>query len=199
MGGTDTPPVLASNGESDTVDLVIGARRGDTASWDALVNRFASVVWSVTRSFGLPGADAAEVSQTVWLRLAEHIEDIRQPERVGAWLVTTTRRECTRHLRIQSRELCRENGDIEIRVAPAASADAPVLVDERDAVVHEAFGRLSERTRVLLAMLLSDPPMSYNDISTALGMPIGSIGPTRARALEVLRGHIERAGLASAD
>lgn len=92
-------PVVATNGESDTADLVIGARCGNTASWDALVNRFASVVWSVTRSFGLPDADAAEVTQTVWLRLAEHIERIRQPERVGAWLVTTTRRECTRQLR----------------------------------------------------------------------------------------------------
>jgi RNA polymerase sigma factor (sigma-70 family) len=199
MGGKGTLPVLGTVVEADTAELVIGARSGNSGSWDALVNRFASVVWSVTRSFGLIDADAAEVTQTVWLRLAEHIERIRQPERVGAWLVTTTRRECTRHLRIRSRELCRESGDIEIRVAPAAPADAPVLVDERDAAVHEAFGRLSERARVLLAMLLSDPPMSYNDISVALGMPIGSIGPTRARALETLRAHIDRAGVASGD
>lgn len=179
----------------DVTTLVLGARRGDTDSWDALVDRFGPVVWTVTRSFGLSRADAAETIQTVWLRLAEHLDDIRLPERVGAWLVTTARRECIRQCKLSSREDLGHGQELERHLGGVPSADAPILREERDAAVRRAFDQLPERSRTLLVMLMDDPPMSYSDISRALAIPIGSIGPTRARVLASLRRHVEETEL----
>ena len=181
------------------VALVSGARGGDTTCWDALVQRFGPLVWSVTRSFGLRAADAAEVTQTVWLRLAEHLDRIKQPERVGSWLVTTARRECIRQRRLQDRETLGGEHLTERHAARAPSPDVALLLEERDIALHQAFTQLSERSRTFLLMLLNDPPLSYSDISEALGMPIGSIGPTRARVLATLRKHVEGADVSASD
>jgi RNA polymerase sigma factor (sigma-70 family) len=181
------------------VALVSGARGGDTTCWDELVQRFGPLVWSVTRSFGLGAADAAEVTHTVWLRLAEHLDRIKQPERVGAWLVTTTRRECIRQRRLQDRETLGGEHLTERLAARAPSPDVALLLEERDIALHQAFTRLPARTRTFLLMLLNDPPMSYSDISESLGMPIGSIGPTRARVLATLRKHVEGADVSASD
>jgi RNA polymerase sigma factor (sigma-70 family) len=179
--------------------LVLGARRGDTACWDGLVERFGRLVWAVTRSFGLTAADAAEVTQTVWLRLAEHLDRIKHPDRVGAWLVTTARRESVRQSRLQGRETLGGEHLTERYAARVPAADVPLLLRERDVALHRAFTQLAERHRTLLVMLLSDPPMSYSDISEALRMPIGSIGPTRARALATLRKLLEDAEVSASD
>jgi RNA polymerase sigma factor (sigma-70 family) len=189
----------AGNAAGDVSTLVLGARRGDTESWDTLVDRFGPVVWAVTRSFGLSAADSAETIQTVWLRLAEHLDRIKYPDRVGAWLVTTARRECIRQLKLRNREDLGGSHEMERHLSGVASADAPVLMEERDAVVRRAFDQLPERSRTLLVMLLNDPPMSYNDISQALAIPIGSIGPTRARVLATLRKRVEEADISVAD
>jgi RNA polymerase sigma factor (sigma-70 family) len=183
--------------EDATAALVRGARRGDAACWDALVARFAPLVWTITRSCDLNAADAAETTQTVWLRLAENLDGIKHPERIGAWIVTTARRESIRQHRRQQRESL--GNDHVLERDQATPADVPLLVAERDAALHRAFDRLPERSRTLLLMLLSDPPMSYGDISEALEMPIGSIGPTRARVLGQLRKHLEDAGVSAAD
>jgi RNA polymerase sigma factor (sigma-70 family) len=185
--------------DDETAALVLGAASGDTTCWDALVERFGPLVWSVTRSFGLSAADAAEVTQTVWLRLAEHLDRIKHPERVGAWLVTTARRECIRRRRLQDRETLGGEHLTERHTARAPSPEVALLLEERDVALNRAFTRLSERSRTLLVMLLCDPPMSYNDISEALGMPMGSIGPTRARVLATLRKHVEEADVSESD
>jgi len=180
-----------------TSALVYGARSGDATCWEALVERFGPLVWTVTRSCDLSAADAAEASQTVWLRLAESLDDIKHPERVGAWIVTTARREGIRRNRLQRRETLGSEHLPEFDGAP--SADVPVLIAERDGALHRAFSHLPDRSRTLLIMLLSDPPMSYSEISEVLDMPIGSIGPTRARVLAQLRKHLEAADVSAMD
>ncbi len=189
----------AGNVLEEVTTLVLGAQRGDTECWDRLVDRFGPVVWTVTRSFGMSAADAAETIQTVWLRLAEHVHRLNNPERVGAWLVTPARRECIRQLKLRSREDLGVAPELERHLAGTASADASILMEERDAAVRRAFDQLPERSRTLLVMLLNDPPMSYSDISEALAIPIGSIGPTRARVLATLRKHVEDADISVAD
>jgi RNA polymerase sigma factor (sigma-70 family) len=173
------------------------AREGDEAGWDALVERFSGLIWSVARGFGLNRAEAAEISQTTWLRLAEHLDRIEHPDRLDAWLVTTTRRECLRQRRLHGR--CVLVDDPQPEPATGATVDTHMLTTERDATLWRCIHALPERSRTLLSMLLTDPPTSYIQIAAALDMPIGSIGPTRARLLATLRRSVEAAGLTPAD
>jgi RNA polymerase sigma factor (sigma-70 family) len=179
---------------SDVGQLVRDAAAGDQAAWDRLVERFNGLVWAVARAHRLAGADASDVVQTTWLRLVEHLDRLQDPERVGAWLATTARRECLRTLRLSARVL-----PTETELLPDPGSDAPLgaalLAEERDRALWEAFGGLSERCQALLRLLVADPPPSYEDVGAALDMPIGSIGPTRQRCLERLRGLAETAGV----
>ena len=93
----------ATSTQPSAADLVFAAKAGDSQAWNALVDRFASTVWAVARAHRLSAADAADVSQTTWMRLVEHLDRIEQPERVGAWLATTARRESLRILRLGGR------------------------------------------------------------------------------------------------
>jgi RNA polymerase sigma factor (sigma-70 family) len=177
---------------SDVGQLVRAAADGDAAAWNQLVDRYNGLVWSVARSFRLPAADASDVVQTTWLRLVEHLGRLQDPERVGAWLATTARRESLRALRFSSRQVPTEE-------LPDAGTDTELdvamLVEERDRALWQAFGRLGERCRQLLRILVADPPPSYEAVSDALDMPIGSIGPTRQRCLAQLRTLAEGAGV----
>jgi RNA polymerase sigma factor (sigma-70 family) len=145
---------------------------------------------AVVHGHGLSGADAADVVQTTWLRLAENLDRLQDPARVGAWLATTARRECLRTLRQFARELPAENPP-EPRRGGVAPADRRLVEADRDATLWAAFGRLSARDQRLLRMLVADPQPSYEEIGKALAMPIGSIGPTRGRALQRLRRGLE--------
>ena len=179
---------------SDVGQLVRDAADGDQAAWNELVERFQGLVWATSRSYRLSRADAADVAQTTWLRLVENLGRLQEPERVGAWLATTARRESLRTLRFSSRVLATEP-----ELLPDPGTDAPLaaalLAGERDRALWTAFGGLSERCQVLLRLLVADPPPSYEDVGAALDMPIGSIGPTRQRCLERLRGLAETAGV----
>lgn len=166
------------------------AAEGDQAAWDALVKRFSGLVWSIARAHRLGSADAADVCQTSWLRLVENLDRIRDPDRVGAWLATTSRNECLRIIRRSGRLVPTDlslDVDLEADEAMAPPGDAALLTGERDAELWKAFALISERCRALLRLLITDPPPSYEDIAGLLDMPIGSIGPTRARCLEHLR------------
>jgi RNA polymerase sigma factor (sigma-70 family) len=195
--------VLATHHEDYDVvaDLVRGAADGDDRCWSTLVERFSRLVWSIARSFNLSDADAADVSQTTWLRLAEHVGHIEHPERVGAWLATTARRECMRVKRLSTRAVPTDDFDDfdvdELNVRTAA--DARLLTGARDRSLWNAFSGLPERQRTLLLLLVADPPLSYREIADTLGMPIGSIGPTRARTLVCLRRRVEAAGISGGD
>jgi RNA polymerase sigma factor (sigma-70 family) len=177
--------------EEDVAGLVAAAAVGDGAAWETIVSRFAGLVWSVTRACGLDAADAADVSQTTWLRLAEHLRRLREPERVGAWLAVTARREAlrTRHRgdRVVLDEWCGEGPD------EAGDLDAALLRDERDAHLWRSFSGLSEPCQALLRVLMSDPPPSYVEVGEALAMPVGSIGPRRQRCLQALRKRMDGA------
>ena len=179
----------------DTGVLVRGAAGGDEAAWRGLVARFSNLVWAVARAHRLANADAADVYQTTWLRLAEHIGRIEHPERVGAWLATAARRECLQSLRSAAKTAPTDDMDrLDITAAVGNPTEEAVLAAEtgredaaRAAAMWRAFERLSGRCRELLRILMASPPPSYAEVAAALGLPLGSIGPTRARCLQRLR------------
>jgi RNA polymerase sigma factor (sigma-70 family) len=168
-------------------ELVAAAAAGDSAAWAALVDRYTGLLWSVARGFRLDQADAADVVQTAWLRLVEHLERLHDPEHVGAWLATTVRRECLRQLRRSGRERATESTDLDTVDLTAEPLDAALLRDESMAELSHALNRMPDPCRRLLRVLMADPPPSYDEVSAALDMPVGSIGPTRGRCLNRLR------------
>lgn len=175
--------------------LVRAAASGDQQAWNALVNRFSKLVWAIARNHRLGADDASEVSQTTWLRLAEHIDRLQDPSKVGGWLATTARHESLRVLRGAGRQVPMGDDMPEPAIA-AAAIDEALLRSERDTMLWRAFSRLPARDQSLLRLLISDPMPSYEEIGGTLGMPVGSIGPTRARCLERLRREAEMLELA---
>jgi RNA polymerase sigma factor (sigma-70 family) len=167
--------------------LVRAAASGDQGAWDALVSRYVGLVWATARSYRLEDADAADVVQTTWLRLVEHLDRLRDPSAVGSWLATTARNEALRVIRVRSREVATDELDEPADDSPPEMA---LLAGERDLAVRAAFELLRERCQALLRLLAMDEPPSYEEISAALDMPIGAIGPTRSRCLEQLRRHL---------
>jgi RNA polymerase sigma factor (sigma-70 family) len=172
--------------------LVSDAKGGDERAWGEIVERYAGLVWAVARAHRLGDADAADVSQATWMKLFRSLGTLHQPSALGAWLATTARRECLRSIRRAGRS---EPWPEDLDVADGGPAvDAGLLASDRDALVLRALAALGERDRALLRMLSADPAPSYEEIGAALDMPIGSIGPTRARALERLRRKLEQLG-----
>jgi RNA polymerase sigma factor (sigma-70 family) len=178
------PP--ADNGELER--MVRAARSGDPVAFSTLVDRFSARVRGVARRHRLGAHDVDDVVQTTWLRLLEQGDSIREPRAIGAWLETTARRECLRSLRGAKREQPAE--DPLPAETPGACAEEQRLVRaEERAALERALRALPARQRELLAILASEVEPSYGEIARELEMPIGSIGPTRARALERLRGN----------
>jgi RNA polymerase sigma factor (sigma-70 family) len=169
--------------------LVARARNGDKQAWDALVERYAPLVWSICRRHRLGGADTDDVGQNVWLRLVEQLGRIRDPAALPGWLATTTRRECWRVLRAahgpQAAGYLLDARNIPDR--QSGTAEDELLLSERHAALREAFTRLPPSHQRLIALLIEDPPVPYLEISDRLGIPVGSIGPIRGRCLEKLR------------
>jgi RNA polymerase sigma factor (sigma-70 family) len=172
--------------DPSVVDLVTHAREGDPDAWDRIVERYAPLMWAVCRRFGLTGADAEDVGACVWLRLVEALNTIREPAALPGWLATTTRRECMYLLRNRNRQVPVEDNERLVDETDAA-ADEWLLTQERHVALRDAFGGLSERCQQLLSMLFADPPTPYAKVSTAMGMAVGAIGPSRQRCLEKLR------------
>ncbi|CAN5424893.1 sigma-70 family RNA polymerase sigma factor [soil metagenome] len=181
--------------EEATAALVARAGKGDQAAYEVLVDRFAGLVWSIARSHRLNAADAGDVSQTTWLRFVEHLDRIREPERLAGWLSTTARNESIAVLRRQGRSVPTghdlDDADETFLADLGPAPDARLLGDERAVAVGKAFGGLPARCQELLRLLLHDPPISYEEIGATLDLPIGSIGPTRGRCLDRLRNHPE--------
>ena len=166
------------------------ARTGDPDAWSELVRSFDGMLRAVVRGHRLSSADAADVVQTTWLRLAENLDRLQDPARIGAWLATTARRECLRIRRKLARELPAQYPP-EPRHGGVAPVDRRLLQADRDAALWAAFAHLCPRDQRLLRMLIADPQPSYEEIGKALAMPIGSIGPTRGRALQRLRRRLD--------
>ena len=177
--------------------LVRAAAMGETAAWDELVRRYGGLLWSICRDHRLSPADAADVFQLTWLRLLERLDSLNDPDRVGGWLATTCRRECLAVLR-RARRVSPSSEAVEFHSEPAGGADAGVLRADRDASLWDAFARLGERCRKVLTVLVTeaeDGPPSYREAAQQLQMPVGSLGPTRARCLEQLRRLLDDAGI----
>ena len=169
----------------DISHCLAAANDGDQQAWDAIVAEYSNLVWSVARSFRLASADAADVYQATWLRLVENLGRIRDGDRLGAWLSTTARREALALLRRGRRSV--SVSDVELLVGVSTditpSAEETVLRREESANLWRAFALLSEHCQKLLRVIFADPPPSYTEASAALDIPVGSIGPTRARCL----------------
>ena len=184
--------------EASVGDLVRAAVAGDASAWNDLVDRFSPLVWSICLRCRLSRADAADVSQTVWLRLTERLDTLREPAALPGWIATTTRRECVRTIERKHGEVL---SPMELDVAADQDSTDPartLLQGERRDALLAALAELPESARKLLLMLMADPPIPYARISEVLGIPVGSIGPTRARHLQKLRQSPALAGFAPA-
>jgi RNA polymerase sigma factor (sigma-70 family) len=167
-------------------ELVATAAAGDASAWDELVREFSGLVRSIARCHRLSDADAADAAQATWLLLFQHLDRIKEQARVGAWLATTARRECLRVLRGTHRYVALEDESDYVETDDAA-ADTALLAEERDRALRRCFSRLRATDQQLLTLLMSDEQLAYSEISAALAIPVGSIGPTRSRALDRLR------------
>lgn len=184
------PPARAGDGiaDFDAVRLVRRAANGDPQAWESLVHKYGRLIWSITRDFKLVDGDAADVFQTTWMRLIEHIDRIEHPDRVGSWLAATARNECLRALAVRKRlVLSHEDEPFDGPATYEPEIDEALLAAERAEVVREAMTHLPRRWQRLMEMLMADPPATYAEISDELGLPMGSIGPTRGRCLARLR------------
>ena len=188
-------------GHVPVTDLVMRARDGDQQAWDAIVERYASLVWSICRRYRLSGTDADNAGQAVWLHLVAQLDKIRDPAALPGWLATTTRRECGRF--VHTAQLTQPPAFVlDVGTIPdeqATAADDELLAAERHAALREALTQLPPPCQHLIALLIEDPPLPYSQISARLGIPIGSIGPSRRRCLDKLRRHPAIAALINAE
>ncbi len=180
--------VFKEQGVSDSspAELIKRAATGNATAWAEIVRRYERLIWSTTRNFGLSEHDAVDVAQTVWLRFAQSLEAIRDPDRVGLWLHTTSRNECMKFVNQKARTVPINSVFFDDLPCGNRVEDRSETF-ERDRSVRAAFRRLPEKCQSLLQMLISDPPLSYQDISDCTGLAVGSIGSRRQRCLQTLK------------
>lgn len=181
----------------DEAALLRACRERNPEAWETLVRRYQRLIYAVPIRAGLSDDLAGEVFQRVCVKLLEHIDRIEQPERIGAWLTTTARRESWRQLRLAhattslSQAVAEEDELMEM-ADPELLPDEALERLERQHVVRRAFAELDERCRTLLSLLFyRAAPPPYAEIAAALGVPEGSVGPTRARCLQKLQRLLE--------
>jgi RNA polymerase sigma factor (sigma-70 family) len=180
-------PVMSD--DSSVSALVARVCDGDQEAWNEIIERYVPLVWSICLRYQLSRPDIDDVGQSVWLLLVENIGKLRDAAALPGWLATTTKRECIRILRTTRRH---DHADLppeeQMPVDPdAATIEQEVILAERNAALRAAFAELAPNCHELLSMLITDPPLSYEVISARLGIPVGSIGPTRGRCLDRLR------------
>jgi RNA polymerase sigma factor (sigma-70 family) len=190
---TATVNCVPADAAESAADLLLGISNGDPAAWDEILRRYGKLVHTTVRSFRLQEADALDAMQMTWLRLTENADQVQLPERLGGWLATTARRECLHIIR-------------KIKLGPNHTDVAPETVSDRSAgpeqraidagttrTLRELIDELSPLRRTLIRMLFADEPCSYDEIARITGIPLGGIGPTRARALRQLRDKLDAA------
>jgi RNA polymerase sigma factor (sigma-70 family) len=177
--------------------LVARVGEGDQAAWDELVERYAPLVWSICLHYQLDRQDIDDVGQSVWLLLVENIASLREAAALPGWLATTTKHEALRALRASRRpdQAGLPSEDQMPLDRDDATIEQALITAERNAALRMAFAELPSRCHELLSLLMSDPPPGYAHVSAALGIPMGSIGPTRARCLDRLRRSPHLAGV----
>jgi RNA polymerase sigma factor (sigma-70 family) len=182
--------------DPELVTIVLAARAGDDAAWTALVRRLEPSLRRVARGYRLTPAQVEDVVQSTWTRALVGIQRLREPGCISSWLITTTRREALRALQGQVSELLVADPELGENPDPREPLD-DVMAAESRALLASAVGRLPERQRRLMELLMADPDIEYREISAETGMPIGSIGPTRARCLDRLAGDPSLCALAT--
>ena len=166
-------------------EMVAAAAEGDQAAWSDLVARFRGRVIRVARAHGLDAHQADDVAQETWLRLYRNLATVRDPFSLGAWIETTARRESLRVLAGRRREeLTGDDVGIDL---PVLDDGGDAVLEERKAALARGMMKLNGRQRALMQSLLVEPAPSYADVSVRVGIPIGSIGPTRGRCVRRLR------------
>jgi RNA polymerase sigma factor (sigma-70 family) len=187
-------PTRPTNIELET--LVAAARSGDDRAWAQLVERFDRMLRCVARSYRLSTQDVDDAVQATWVRLYQHIGRIRDASAVSGWLATTVRRESLRLLQSRMREQVIDEPQLgEDRIA---GPEAQLLETERRVVLDRALSTLPDRQRRLLALIVREPDARYEQLGATLDMPVGSIGPIRARSLARLQQHRELREFAAA-
>jgi RNA polymerase sigma factor (sigma-70 family) len=190
--GRSSRKAISAAKDDAVIGLVRAAAEGDHSAWDSLVERYVALLWAIALRHGLNETDAADVVQTTWLRLLEHIDEVRDPARVGSWLATTAQREALGCV-ARSRRLVPSGDDTAFdapdRLLPPV--DEAMLVREQAAAARVALDTLPPTWRSLLELLTQDPPLTYEEISADLGLPIGSIGPTRGRSVRRMRAIVD--------
>jgi RNA polymerase sigma factor (sigma-70 family) len=170
-------------------ELVVAAAGGNAGAWAQIVTRYRPLLITVVRQFGLTPAEIDDVAQTVWLRLVEHLDALREPRALPMWIITTGRREALRYLAVERRSQPHDPSRLSLPEVDrqAAPLDEELMRAERHQALLAGMAELGTRHRQLLLLLIEDPPLPYTEISRRTGIPVGSIGPTRARAVERLR------------
>jgi RNA polymerase sigma factor (sigma-70 family) len=177
---------------------VQAAAAGDSHAWEQLVDRYQSLLWSICRSYRLSAEDSADVVQLTWLRLLDNLERIRDPRRLAGWLATTCRRECLAVRRRSQSSVPVADERMDRLLGGNPPADEPVLTADQFATLWEAFRRLGEWCQRVLRALVVEPedgPPSYRLVAAELQVPVGSLGPTRARCLDQLRKLLDNGGI----
>ena len=183
--------------EATDDELLAACLRGDPAGWEALLDRYAALIYSVARKYRLSEADCGDVFQSVCVTLLEKLDTIRAPAGLAAWLITTTSRQCLAVWRRQRREEAHTVGELSVPIGdPAEPPEEELLALERQRQVRAAVQHLSPNCRRLVEGLFSDEAQrqTYQQLAIGMGVPINSLGPTRARCLQQLRRLLLAAG-----
>lgn len=188
---TATVSYLPTDATDSAVDLLQGIGDGDPAAWDEILRRYGKLVSATVRSFRLQEADVLDSMQMTWLRLAENADRVQFPERLGGWLVTTARRECLHILRQTKLGPRLTDMASDIVTDPSADPEQHAINTHTAQTLRKLINELSPLRRTVIRMLFTDTPCSYTNVARIAGIPIGGIGPTRARALRQLRNKLD--------
>jgi len=187
----DREPVTPRSGDPDRgariAGLLSAAREGNTEALGAIVTELSPLLWHIARAAGLSSGDAEDVVQTAWMRLVTHLDSVHDSAALTGWLVTTTRREAWRVRATERRQLPTDREAFAELPDRGPGSEEQVILDEQRQALWVAIGRLSARCQELLRVIAFAPRPDYAVVAAGLGMPIGSIGPTRGRCLAKLR------------
>ena len=183
---------VTAHATDSVADLLLWISDGDPAAWDEIIRRYGTLVATTVRSFRLQEADALDAMQMTWLRLTENTHRVQFPERLGGWLATTARRECLHILRQGKRGPHLTDGTLETVSEPSAGPEQRVIDAHTTRKLRQLIDELPPRQRTLIQMLFTDEPCSYATITRITEIPLGGIGPTRARALRQLRDKLNK-------
>lgn len=178
----------SQTGEATTASALLArASLGDQTAWNHLVDRHAGLVWAVARAHALTPSEAADASHLTWLLLAQHLGSLPQPDRLGEWLATTTRRQTQRLRQLRSHRGAAAGEPDLARSGPSPAAARGLAAAEGEAGRWQAVAMLPRRCQPLVRLLMAEPPLGDAELAAALGMPIDHVGRTRARCLDCLR------------